>query len=105
MDRNQVTYDFMMKMKKNELLEWIIDFCMEVAVRNFLIDELLTDEYITKKEEALNEIANSLHEHFKKCQRDTLRYFIFKKHRLMCLTVDYLKEKCIMKKDVELFPM
>ena len=45
MDRTQENLNFVMKMDKTELMEWIIDICMQIAEEKFLTDELLIDEY------------------------------------------------------------
>ena len=104
MDRTQENLNFVMKMDKTELMEWIIDICMQIAEEKFLTDELLIDEYITKKEEAYIDSVNILREYLIQLCEDSLRKLIFKRTTLMTLTVHLLKEKKIIK-NIELIPV
>ena len=99
MERTPENLNYVMKMDKTELMDWIIDISMDIAEKKFL-----TDEYITKKEEAYIDSVNILREYLIQLCEDSLRKLIFKRTTLMTLTVHLLKEKKIMK-NIELIPV
>ena len=93
MERTQKNLNVVMNMEKRELLDQIICISMHIAEEKFLTDELLTDEFITKKEEAYIDSVNILHKHFRRYCKESIRELIFRKTTLMTFIICRLKNK------------
>ena len=86
------------KMSKKNLIDDIVGIGMNIAKKQLITDESLTDKYLTNKEEAYAKLKQALQKHLNKIVKIELRHIIFFEYDVTSITKYVLENNNIIKK-------